>query len=203
MQKFKTFPFIDTLQDFKKKKLTRITQLFLISLIACYHEGQRSRGKMIDENIDQERAIYKIRISDKEINQKFGFGIDTIINIKKEINEKDIPIDIQFIEIVSESKKYSRYSHLVWSRKYLNEEHKYSFEVRTEGKNIIYIPTKVVYEKKENLSYSNKLAIIWNLCLKEKNEGRQPKLKEVGEASGISVRTIGDAKKKCPQLFTK
>ncbi len=203
MQKFKTFPFIDTLRDFKKKKLTRITQLFFISLIACYHEGQRSRGKMIDENINQKRAIYKIRISDKEINRKFGFSIDTIINIKREIKEKDFPINIQLIEILSESKKYKRYSGFAWGRKYLNEEHKYSFEVRTEGKNIIYIPTKVVYEKKENLSYSNKLAIIWNLCLKKKNEGRQPKLKEVGEASGISVKTIGDAKKKYPQLFKK
>lgn len=203
MQKFKTFPLIDALHEFKNSKLTRITQLFLISLIACYHEKQRSSGKIIDENINQKRAIYKIRISDKEINRKFGFSIDTIIKIKKEINEKDFPIDIQFIEIVSVGKKYKRYSHHDWSRKYLNEEHEYSFDLRTEGKNLISIPTKVIYEKKENLSYSNKLAIIWNLCLKEKNERRQPKLKEVGEASGISVKTIGDAKKKYPQLFTK
>lgn len=151
----------------------------------------------MDHNIREDFAIYEVRLSDKEICSKFSFGIDTIIKIKNELI-KNFPIKIKLIEIVSKSRKYKHYKKYRWGGKYLNFESKYLFVVPMKGRNIIYIPTKIIYEK--NLTYSEKLAILYNLSLRTKH-GSQPKLKEIEKESGISGRTIRKAKEKYPQFF--
>jgi hypothetical protein len=101
---------------------------------------------------------------------------------------------------VSERKKYKHFKFYTWGEKYQNYEEEYILKVFRDGRRIIDIPTKVIYDK--NLSYSEKLSIVWNLSLREKL-GRQPKLKEIERESGITARTVRKAKKKYPRLFMK
>jgi len=187
------------LQTLKEKKLKRTSQLFIICLIAYYNERQRSRGKISGLNIDKKEAIYRVTLSDEEIRRKFKFSIDTLISTKRDLKKKNILI-IKFIGIVSERKKYKHFKFYTWGKKYQNYEEEYILKVFRDGRRIIDIPTKVIYDK--NLSYSEKLSIVWNLSLREKL-GRQPKLKEIEKESGISERTIRKAKKKYPRLFMK
>jgi len=102
--------------------------------------------------------------------------------------------------VIFEGKKYDYYRWKIWGRKYVDIENIYKFGVLKKGRNIINAPIKVIYDR--NLTYSEKLSIIWNISLKEKL-GRQPKQKEIEKESGISVRTVRKAKKKYPQLFSK
>ena len=173
--------------------------MFFISLIAYYNERQRSRGKTIVLDIDKEEKLYRVILSDEEIRKKFKFSIDTIISIKRELLRKKI-IMTKFIGIVSERKKYRHYKWQMWGGKYLNFEEQYTFKIFRYGKRSIDIPTKIIYDK--NLTYSEKMAIVWNISLREKL-GRKPKLKEIEKESGISERTIRKAKKRYPQLFIK
>lgn len=196
----KEFTFIDVLEYLREKNLKRTSQLFFISLIAHYCEKQRTIGEMIDNNIYAENAFYKVTLSDKDIRQKFKFSIDTLINIERDFRERDIPIKIKFITVASVSKKYKRYKMAPWGDKYCNYLKEYEFRVSRKKAKVIYLPVKIIYDK--NLTYSEKMAIVWNISLREKL-GRKPKLKEIEKESGITERTIRKAKKKYPQLFIK
>ena len=105
----KQFPFIDVLEYLRKKNLKRTSQLFFISLIAYYNERQRSRGKIVDLNIYEGEAEYRVILSDEEIRKKFKFSIDTLINIESDFRERDIQIKIKIIKVASENKKYNYY----------------------------------------------------------------------------------------------
>ncbi len=192
----KYFPFIDFLDYFKKEKLSRTSQLFLISLIAHYHEKERIRGDPVGINIIAEGAVYKLILSDKEIHKKFNFSIDTIIKIKRELDARYFIINT--LEISSGDTSFNPAYHPLWRLKYYNFTKKYLFAVKREGRKIVDIPTKIIYDK--DLTYSEKLAIVWNLCLKERF-GRKPKLREIERESSISERTIRKAKKKYPKFF--
>ena len=199
----KEFTFIDVLEDLREKNLKRTSQLFFISLIAHYCEKQRTMGEMIDNNIYTEDAFYKVTLSDKDIRQKFKFSIDTLINIESDFKKRDIPIKIKIIKVASEGKKYKkykRYTEVPWVEKYCNYLKEYEFTVSRKKAEVIYLPVKIIYDK--NLTYSEKMAIIWNISLREKL-GRKPKLREIEKESGISERTIRKAKKRYPQLFKK
>ncbi|KPJ65098.1 hypothetical protein AMJ44_11020 [candidate division WOR-1 bacterium DG_54_3] len=198
------FPFIDILEEFPKMEVDRTTQLFIISLIAFYCERQRkSKGGIVGLNIGKNGAVYKIRISENEITKKFKFGIDTIIRINEEIEKKELPIKIKSEKAVSKCRKYGRHASVgsdKWRRKYINYERVYEIKLKRKGTEIIYIPIKIIYEKK--LTYTEKMALVWNLSLKAKYD-RQPSIKELAKESGISERTISKAKKKYPQFFKK
>lgn len=196
----KQFPFIDVLEYLRKKNLKRTSQLFFISLIAYYNERQRSRGKIVDLNIYEGEAEYRVILSDEEIRKKFKFSIDTLINIESDFRERDIPMKIKIINVASESKKYKRYKIAPWGEKYCNYLKEYEFRVSRKKAKVIYLPVKIIYDK--NLTYSEKMAIIWNISLKEKLD-RQPKLREIEKESGITERTIRKAKTRYPQLFIK
>lgn len=199
----KQFLFIDVLEYLREKNLKRTSQLFFISLIAHYCEKERTIGEMTGSNIYEEDAFYKVTMSDKDIREKFKFSIDTLINIESDFRERDIPIKIKFIKVASEGKKYKkykRYTEAPWVEKYCNYLKEYEFRVRRKKTKVIDLPVKIIYDK--NLTYSEKMAIIWNISLREKLD-RQPKLREIEKESGISERTIRKAKKKYPQLFIK
>jgi hypothetical protein len=197
----KEFDFIDVLEHLRGKNLKRTSQLFFISLIAHYWEKQRTRGgETLGINMDAEKASYKVTLSDKDIHQKFKFSIDTLINIESDFRERDIPIKIKIIKVASENKEYKRYRMAPWGAKYCNYLKEYEFSVTRKKAKVIYLPVKIIYDK--NLTYSEKMAIIWNISLREKLD-RQPKLREIEKESGITERTIRKAKKRYPQLFMK
>jgi len=194
----KQFPLVDVLDSWKHSNLKRSSQLFLISLVAFYHERERGRGKTIDSNITQEKAVYKVTLSEKEISTKFKFSIDTIINIRRDLEDK-IDLVNNMVGFKAYKKKYElEHFSKPWIWKYQNCTIEYHFELSAQGKKIIYIPTKIVYDN--NLLYSEKMALIWNLCLRERH-GRRPKIKEIEKESGITQRTIRKAKDKYPQFF--
>lgn len=198
--KMKQFPFIDVLEYLREKNLKRTSQLFFISLIARYCEKERTMGEVTGNNIYAENAFYKVRLSDKDIRQKFKFSIDTLINIESDFRKRDITIKIKIIKVASESKKYKRYKMALWGEKYCNYLKEYEFRVSRKKTKVIDFPVKIIYDK--NLTYSEKMAIIWNISLREKLD-RQPKLREIEKESGITERTIRKAKKRYPQLFIK
>ena len=201
MQAFrKTFHLIDFLRDLKEEKLTPRALLFIISLIAFSHEKDRKRGRYVTIDISEPIMEYSIKIKDSGIIKKFGFSIDTIFRIRDDL-EKSNSFLCYFVCIYFRGRKYSD-SDL--SRRYKkNYDREYVYGVKIglalNKRDTIPIPTRIIYDK--NLATREKLAIIWNLSLKGKNTSRQPKLKEIEKASGISERTIRKAKKKYPQLF--
>ena len=201
----KTFPFVDVLKFMKEQNLSRTGQIFTISLIAHYHEKERISGKITDLNIEEDDVIYKIILSDKEICDKFGFSIDTLVRIKRELIREQLLLTQQE-SVVSKGKKYFLYKKdPYWRSKYLNYEMKYFFKLSRKDKqgrvnNIVYLPTRLIYDKK--ISYSEKLATIWNLCLKERL-GYLPTLRKIGKESGISERTVRKSKDKNPQYFVE
>lgn len=195
----KTFPYIDHLQFMKEKGLSRTTQLFVISLIAYYHECERSKGEIVGMNIEGKHAIYKLTLSNKEICQKFGFSVDLLRKIKRDLKWKQKGI-IKHCKTDIERKEINPYDWRKWKKQYLSYVDSYTFKVTRESGKVINVPTRIIYDK--NLTYSEKLSILWNLSLKEKL-GHQPKLCEIEKESGISERTIRKAKNKYPKLFEK
>ena len=102
----KTFPFVDVLKFMKEQNLSRTGQIFTISLIAHYHEKERSSGRITDLNIEEDNVIYKIILSDKEICDKFRFSIDTLVKIKRELIREQLLLTLQE-SVVSKGKNTS------------------------------------------------------------------------------------------------
>jgi hypothetical protein len=196
-------------------RLKKTALLFTIFLIAHYHEkARRVRGGFVDSNIGKEWAKYRVRVTDKDIERCLGFCTDTIISIKRSLrsaerykrrlvdqyahknDELSWLIDIKKIRLVSQTREYLKYKH----RKYLNIEWQYEVRFRVKECKLYRIPTRIVYDKA--LTPSQKLAIIWNLCLKGA-QNKQLTLKELEKKSGISERTIREAKRFYPELFSK
>jgi len=189
----------------EKKILERIPCLFLISLIASYHEQQRTYGKPIDHNINSGKADYIIRISRKDLQRHFGFSIDLIWKCEtylikklrsyfsvKKISDKPFSRDRKWF-------KY-KYSSSPWKYKYLNWLKEFSFSFKLEIDSwpykMINIPSNVIYKNKFGLTYLERLSILFLFYLREKPDGIRITNSLLSKSSGISIRTIYNAKKK-------
>lgn len=106
---------------------------------------------------------------------------------------------IEVIRIVSRKKVYNVNPMYDWLRKSQNYEEEYTLSIDRSRFGELYVPTKIIYDKK--LTYSEKLAIVWNYSLKNRI-GNQPSITKLAKESGISERTIRKAREKYPKLFT-
>lgn len=192
---------IDILPAMKEKNLGRTAQLFIICIIAHYQEKMRAKGEFMDEFIfdDKDDVVYKVILREKDIMKKFNFSIDTLIKIRRELEAKSI-MKIEFIRTVSRKKVFNANPGYNWLSKFQNYENEYTLHVKRIGRGELHIPIRIIYDKQ--LTYSEKLAIVWNYSIK-KRLGRQPSYGELERESGISKRTIRNAMDKYPKSFSQ
>jgi hypothetical protein len=131
----KTFPLIDILQSPKFVSLKRPPQLLLISLIAHYHERQRTSGREVVHETHQDGiAEYRVPISRNEIQRKFNISKCLLIRSKRELQESGV--DISSGRMLSIDRAYRRkYGH---SKFRPNVHDSYQFEFYDSPKEPIF-----------------------------------------------------------------
>jgi len=194
----KEFPFVaDLLLEFKKAKLSARAQLFLVSLMALYYERERRKGGEVTIGFTEGSHFdFDITVRDSEISRRFNFSVDTLWRIRKDLKKKT-PITYRRTKVFKRGVKYPYKARF---KKNFDHEFYYGFSVLKKNEKIILVPSKIIYNKK--LTTKEKLSILWHSKLKEEF-ARSPELKEIEEASEISVKTIRKAKEKCPQIFAE
>jgi len=227
----KYFPLMDCLNFLKEIKMSRLSQIYLFSLIAHFHEKQRVAGSMIDDNIMGNIAKYTIFITTSEMESKFGFSKTRIDRIQRELSNKFMNyIDIKPIEIVGINKKYHKLKlgNVIYGSihpepdkggLYYLEEFllKYSPErvdlVRRQFKKYLSFNYQYIFELGGNI-IDIPVKIIYEKNLKPSEKlaliwaiklrrelNNKLKLIEIERMSGISERTIRKAKNRYPRYF--
>lgn len=117
--KTKYFPLIDFFDVPLFRSHRRPAQLLLVSLIAYYHERQRTRGLDTDANI-RRMARYEVSISRNEVCKKFNFSKRLLIQAKEDLNKSGRCVSTKRLVSISRTyfKKYKTKTfsvkHSIW-----------------------------------------------------------------------------------------
>jgi len=191
----KYFWFSDNLEEFMQRRLKRNSQLFIISLVAFENARKRRIGSYLNKELDNanEYIQYIHTCFDREVRNRIGFSVATMVRIRKDMARKWSKTEILFLDQNNYQKGASDYRGF---SKVYNSKYQYRFLLKKN--NLLRIPERIIYDS--SLQYSEKMAIIWSISLKEKFN-RIPYHIEIEKVSGISTRTIQKAKSKYLDFF--